>query len=59
MIASDCVRRAALVGEHRHQALRIEREVRFAALLAPPQVDRRVLVGQALEVEGDAHAVGG
>jgi hypothetical protein len=45
--------------EHRHQALRIERAIVVGLLLAVAQVDRAAFVIDALEVERDAHAVGG
>ena len=45
--------------EHRHQALRIERAIVGGRLLVFAQVDLAALIIHALEIEGDAHAVGG
>ena len=59
-IASDWVRTAAVV-EHqgRDQALRVQRQRLRRMLLAASQVAEAVLGGEALEVQRDAHPVGG
>src|SRR5260370_243930 len=45
--------------QRRHQALRLQREIIRPALLVLAQMDRRLLVTNALEIERDPHAKGG